>query len=144
MEIHDLPVPDHEKQNLSNLISKIQTVLKDRDIEAKIDVVGGATSKPWPRKDIDIAVTFVGGDIENRSRYPDELTYAEAEFNLFRGIVEQAVSQLPQMSLGQIIEPSIDEEFESRSILKHNGSIAVNTDTVPIELVRHPLASNNE
>ena len=131
-----LKIPEKDRQNLSKLYIKINEVLQRRNILASLNVVGGTKFKHWPRKDIDVTVRFFGGNITVRNQFPDELAYAESEFNLLVQIAEEAVSDLDDFSINRKIAPYADAEYTSRDILRHNGSVEIKTGATPIELTR--------
>ena len=60
-----------------------------------------------------------------------------ADFEPLRDLVNEVTSKDPQFKITDMIEPAIDEEFGSESIMKHDGSITVKTENgTPIEIVR--------
>lgn len=102
-------------------------------------VVGGSITKPLPRKDIDIAVVFekTPNDFSYKSGFTPYRRALE-DFSVFRQVFEQLIIADPNFEIRTVIEPLIDEEFESESILKHDGSItlACKKGGTPIEFIR--------
>ncbi len=59
MEIRTLRIPDIEKENVDELVNLLHQAAQDLDHRIQTEIVGGATFKPWPRKDIDLLCTIL-------------------------------------------------------------------------------------
>ena len=133
-----LPEADHK--NLRSLTESISNVLRERNRRGSIKAVGGTIDKPLPRKDLDI--TFRLEEEEGDAKldeHPNYLEYSKVRFQILREIVEEAAKRNQNLSIEEITEPIIDEEHQSLSILKNDGSIKIKPkEGMIIEIIRKP------
>ena len=131
MEISEhLNIPDIEKENL-NLLAEIIYGLTDG--KANLQVVGGAISKPWPRKDIDLVIEM------QSEKGNTELIKAQKSVIRLEKLVELVEDASDgYFTKGQTRDPEIDRYVQSGdNILQHTGSVAVIPQKgTNIELIR--------
>lgn len=58
MEITALSIPETDRENVQILSNLLVSAGRDIGHDIEVAMVGGATSKPWPRKDIDLLCTL--------------------------------------------------------------------------------------
>lgn len=131
-------IPETEARDLERIGQLMAEGMRERQLEGAMFVVGGSITKPWPRKDIDALLIFEDNNhLPKLESYPTRYRYSMADFELLRGLVKEITTKDPQFEITDMIEPAIDEEFRSESILKHDGSITLKTENgTPIEIVR--------
>lgn len=132
-------LPLNDQINLQNIGQGFRKVLEEERRHGVIAAVGGSINKPLPRKDIDLLIVLQPHIDDAQKGTSTELDFAIRDFQIFKHIVEKVCTQNPSLQIQEIIEPTMDEEFNSPSILKTDGSITVankNNDSMPIELVR--------
>ncbi|MDO8573759.1 MAG: hypothetical protein Q7R77_03345 [Candidatus Daviesbacteria bacterium] len=129
----------NDQDNLRKIGEQFKKVMQEEERKGVLVAVGGTVNKPLPRKDIDILVVLQPhqGDIQRGTS--TELDFALKDFQTFRRLIENALNQDPQLQIKEVIEPAMDEEFGSPSILKTDGSIVVASKEeggMPIEFIR--------
>lgn len=128
-----------DRDNLQTLNKLFKEIMRDKRGEGNLFVVGGTITKPLPRKDIDIAVVFepTSNDTIGETQSTPYRRALE-DFKIFKDIIKEMIEK-SGFKIKRIIitEPSFDEEFESESILKHDGSITVVPEIgTPLEFLR--------
>lgn len=128
-----------DRNNLQTLRGLFGEAATKKKRTGALFVVGGSIIKPLPRKDIDIAVVFE--EIPNDFSDGNKLTpYRQAikDFSVFKQVFEELTIRDDSFKIEHTVEPLIDEEFGSESILKHDGSItlACKKGGTPIEFIR--------
>lgn len=130
MEISEnLNIPNIEKENIDRLASILYGLLGEN---LYLEVVGGAVTKKWPRKDIDIVfgVDFKNGRTE----------LEKAENSLINTI--SIVSEVEEVSngyfqMGKVQKPYRDHQYDDDDILSHSGSVELIPQSgTTIELVQ--------
>lgn len=144
IETYFARLPEIDKQNLQNIMIAFETVMRERGKRGVLKAVGGTIDKPLPRKDIDLTLRLAEGDSDpKRDDFPDYLQYSLANYNIILDIVREIVARNGNLEIGEEIEPAIDEEYQSPSILKNAGSIKINPrEGTPIEIIRKPNISS--
>ena len=118
-------ISTEDSKNLHKLNDEIQTIAKEKGLTVTLLVVGGVLEKSLPRKDIDLISIFEVNNFPKRGDYKENYEYAVATFNLLEEIVGKAVALNQNMKIIETIQPSIDEEYGSPAILKHDGTIKI-------------------
>ncbi len=127
-----LEIPKQELNNLAILSKGLKKIDK-----VTLYLVGGALTKPWPRKDIDVAVVYErdpnGVSRENKSHYQ----FCSDDYQALLETVEKFLQSNKSWSIVNTIEPERDYEFGNQdSILRHDGSVVLQPNHgTPIELV---------
>ena len=77
--------------------------------------VGGTLDKdkPLPRKDIDVLMVLQPHPQDVQKDGSTELEYALKDFQTFQHLVEKILDQNPSLHIKEMIEPAMDEEFDS-------------------------------
>lgn len=128
-----------DSSNLVKIRHLFKQTMKESGLGGALFAVGGTLTKSFPRKDIDVIVV-----LEPDTHDPDPKTFSShyrfalADFSVFRKIITEMISKDPQFKIRETIEPAIDEEFDSEEILKHEGSLTMETGGIPIEFIRYP------
>lgn len=115
-----------DRRNMENLTSEFLTVAKEMGISGNLLVVGGIIDKPLPRKDIDMLAIFEGEGLPKQEDFSDYYSFSLKDFELLETVLRKITEKNPNFSIGEILKPSIDEEFQSPSILKFGGSVKIN------------------
>ena len=111
-----------DSDNILRLSGLIQEYLNRNGLNGILFAVGGSLTKELPRKDIDLALVLEENQsFPRRSDYPDEMSYASADFIKFLETIKNAIRGQTNFSINEVVEPAIDEEFESPNILKTFG-----------------------
>lgn len=132
-------LPQEDRIHLQQIGQQFQKVMEGEGRKGALVVVGGTLNKPLPRKDIDILMVLQPHPTDAQRGSSTELDFALADFKTFQRIVKDITDQNPALQIHKVVEPAMDEEFNSPSILKHDGSITVTNiekNTTPIEFVR--------
>ena len=131
-------LPDADRSNLQRIIELFGQVTQELGRSASLIAVGGTLTKPLPRKDIDLLVIFDKSDSDPKKQdYPDYHQFAVADFQILNGLISGIVAADPSFTIKEIIEPAIDEEFQNPSILKHDGSISLKSQSgAELEFIR--------
>lgn len=133
MESTNLPIPEIEKENIKHLGTSLEKASKKLGHTLEWSVVGGATVKPWPRKDIDVLCTIL--DLKGKLK-GTQLDMANQELNLLVKITEEAISYNNRFSIDKVIRPYMDHEFETPDILAFRGVVRLKSKFgVPIEII---------
>jgi len=139
-------LPTEDQENLRSIAKNFPRVLNKNGRKGVLKVVGGTIDQPLPRKDIDLTFQMDPNDNDpKRDDFMTYLEYAQSRFKIFKEIVEEIAGDhtLFSISLEDVIEPGIDEEFQSTSILKTDGSITIKPKKgTPIEIIRKPENSD--
>ncbi len=123
-----------DRMNISSLISAFEKKMRERQQKGGMMAIGGIMEKPLPRKDIDIRVVLETG--RARGDYDSQQELAMDKFRALQDIVSQILLENHDMRITDVLEPTIDEEFQNPAILKHEGTIKIEKDgTTPIELL---------
>src|SRR3989344_1496325 len=132
-----------DQDNLRAITAGFEEVLRRKGLNGVLKAVGGTIDKPLPRKDIDLTLRLVEQETDQKAEdFLDYLEYSKARFNILRDLVEEIVARKPELGIEEIIEPTINEEFESPSILKNDGTIKIKPKRgTPIEIIRIPETS---
>ena len=130
--IEGLPIPENEKNNIKRLFGALKDAGRQSGYNVETEVVGGALSKPWPRKDIDVTVKT-----GKMGKGETELDRAKDEFKTLSEIAKRATEIDKNFVVREEIEPAMDEEFGSPGILKFDGVIRIQPKKgTQIELIR--------
>lgn len=130
--IEELQIPEDEKGNINRLFSVLRRAGQESGYDIETEIVGGVLNKSWPRKDIDITVK-TGKKGEGKT----ELDRAKDEFKTLSGIAKKVTEIDKYFSVSNVIEPAMDEEFDSPDILKFDGVIQIQPKKgTRIELIR--------
>jgi hypothetical protein len=130
--IENLQIPEDEKGNIERLFSALKRAGQESGCDIETEVVGGTLNKPWPRKDIDVTVK-TGKKVKGET----ELERAKDGFKTLSRIVKKATKIDKYFTVSKVIEPAMDEEFDSPDILKFDGVIQVEPKIgTRIELIR--------
>jgi hypothetical protein len=131
-----------DRKNLIRIEQLFKQAMEEKGRRGALFTVGGSITKQPPRKDIDVLVVLEPSLIGSKSgEHLTPYKRALTDFTLLHDIVKTITKKEPEFKIQKIIEPAIDEEFGSESILKHDGSITVQANLgVPIEFIR----SNNQ
>ncbi|KKR49615.1 MAG: hypothetical protein A3C27_03575 [Candidatus Levybacteria bacterium RIFCSPHIGHO2_02_FULL_39_36] len=125
---------ESDQDNITTLATAFERKMKKKQQRGGMIVVGGILEKPLPRKDIDIRVVVETG--KTRNDYETRIAQAMDRFNILEEITSQLVSDNPDLKIAARMEPAIDEEYQSPSILKHEGTIRIErVGATPIELL---------
>ena len=131
-----------DRSNITRLISTFKKTMGERRQKGGVMAVGGIIEKPPPRKDIDLRVVVETG--RTREDHNSQYELAMDKFRALQDIASQIILEDQDMKITDVLEPTIDEEFQSSAILKHEGTIKIEKDgTTPIELL-NSLASTFE
>lgn len=120
-ELTNLSIPDLDKENIKVLGNLLQESANELNHEIKIEIVGGAVKKQWPRKDIDVSLTI--SDLKGKLK-GTAIERAEKTFSVMEEIVHNAVRK-GAFRIAETTRPYLDHEFESPAIVAHDGSIVV-------------------
>ena len=135
-----------DQKNLRLIAKDFLQVLNKKGRKGVLKVVGGTIDQPLPRKDIDLTLQMESNDDDpKRDDFTTYLEYAQSRFKIFKEIVEEIAGKNTSLSINEedVIEPTIDEEFQSASILKTDGSITIKPRKgTPIEVIRKPEDSD--
>lgn len=134
-------MPPEQKQFSEDFIKGFTKVLEKNEIVGAVLGVGGlAKSRPWPRKDQDLLVIFpphIGPDRKNNQT---EIEFAQTDYQFLLNLVKEVVDNNPniKVNVDGSIEPFIDEEFNSPNLLRHQGTIQIQSDhaPAPIDIIR--------
>lgn len=130
--IEELRIPESEKGNLKRLLSALKIAGEESGYDIKTQIVGGAVTKPWPRKDVDITIKTGKKGIGET-----ELDRAIDEFKTLSEIAKRVTEIDKSFTISHMIEPAMDEEFDSPNILKFDGVIQIQPENgTQIELIR--------
>jgi len=133
MEFINLLIPDQEKKNIKHLINLLERASQSLGHSLESEVVGGVTSKPWPRKDIDIVCTIL--DLNGKLK-GTRLDRANQQLNVLINITNEAISYDNKFSVDKIIRPYEDHQFSDPEILAFGGVIRLNSrNGVQIEII---------
>lgn len=136
---------DLDRTNMIRIAELFTAAGKKLGREGLLLVVGGTINKPLPRKDIDlVAVLQKNTDDPKREDYGTYYDFALAEFRNFQQLLETMVSQDSKFKIGEVQEPVIDEEYQSPSILKNDGSITITDSTggTKMEFIRREMKNS--
>lgn len=139
LETYLSKIPEADKNHLESLANNFRELMKEQGRSGSLVIVGGSITKPWPRKDIDILLLRNQSPLDiprgNRTIYK----YTLAEYEELKNIIEKITTNTDlKIDNEHSVEPLIDEEFGSETILRHNGNIVIKSDTnkgIPIEFV---------
>ena len=130
--IEELQIPEEEKGNIKRLFSALKRAGQESGYDIETELVGGTVNKPWPRKDIDITV-----QIGKAGSGKTELDRARDVFGTLSEIAKRAAEIDRHFSVSKVVEPAMDEEFDSPNILKFDGVIEIQPENgTRIELIR--------
>ena len=126
-----------DKKNLVRIEQLFEQTMKEKGHRGALFAVEGSITKQPPRKDIDVIIVLESSSHESKSdKNLTPYKRSLSDFRLLHNIVEIITKKDPTFRIQKIIEPAIDEEFGSESILKHNGSITIQNNVgVPIEFI---------
>ena len=140
LETYLAKLPEADQNNLRNVARNFQEVMREQKMSGSLVIVGGSINKAWPRKDIDIVFLRDQNSQDIPRRDLTEYKYALADFGVFRKIIGKILASTNlEIDENHSIEPLIDEEFNSESILRHDGGIAVKSSSgegTPLEFIR--------
>ncbi|MGA3292006.1 MAG: hypothetical protein ABSC49_02545 [Candidatus Microgenomates bacterium] len=135
-EIESLSIPEKEKQNVKELMALMEKSANDLQHRIVLEIVGGAVTKEWPRKDIDLACHIVDlGDVEGE--HP--LERSNRFFSVLEDIVHDAVEKSGGFAIVNTTHPYVDHQQGGEDIMEHNGSIIVKPipKGTPIEVINN-------
>lgn len=125
---------EQDRQNLADISEKFRSKLASEGLQGGLLVVGGILEKQLPRKDIDVRAVLETGD--KRDNYPTYLEYAENKFKRLQVILSAIADEIPGTRIAETLEPTMDEEFQNPSVLKHEGTIKMGREgTTPVEFL---------
>ncbi|MGE5041755.1 MAG: hypothetical protein ACM3IJ_02525 [Candidatus Levyibacteriota bacterium] len=125
-------LPEQEQESLHKLSEVLTQALTEEGKHGVLAIVGGVHTKPWPRKDIDIAVYLEKNE-------PLQGSYFDRSMNSYRQLEELAemvTAKDPSFTITERLEPEQDQEFPGMDILRRDGSIALSRNGTKIELIR--------
>lgn len=128
-----------DRNNLLEIGKQFKQVMENEGRKGAIIAVGGSLNKPLPRKDIDVLLVLQPSPTDVVQGNSTELDFALNDFQTFKHIIEEILTLNPSLQIKEIIEPTMDEEFNSPSILKTDGSITVINkiqNAMPVEFIR--------
>lgn len=133
-EVDNLQIPELERQNLKELINRLEESAERQRYKINTEIVGGAVQKEWPRKDIDLVCKTSGPMLEGPQN-STSLSRAKFFLGVLEDIVRGAVSS-SQFEIVEVKKPYEDREFNDMNILAHDGSIVIKPGTgTQIELI---------
>ena len=137
-------LPKIDRENLQMVVSALETVLREKGRSAVLKAVGGTIDKPHPRKDIDLTLRLMIEKSDPTIDDPtDYLEYSKGQYKIFRDLIRGTFIGNPDLEIVEEIEPAINEEFQSTSILKNDGTIKIKPKVgTPIEVIRVPEESD--
>lgn len=131
-----------DRQNLDRVLTWIIDASQYTEALGTLLGVGGTLKKRPPRKDIDLLWVPVKFDAMVRKTPYKQAT---EEFGIMLRLVEVMLQKHPELAMVRKTEPFVDPEFNSESILAHDGSIELRfQDGVPIEIIRSHIAGMEE
>ena len=131
-----------DRANLEEIAAAFKTAVEKKGLRGALIVVGGILEKPLPRKDIDVRAILETG--QKRADYESYLEFARGKFAVMENVVSEIV-RVSGATIGEIIEPTMDEQHQNPAILKHEGSITLSCgNRTPIEFMNTTGASLNE
>lgn len=134
---------NQDKNNILAVQKAFEEAMREKKFKGGMLVVGGILTKPLPRKDIDIKVIIESG--QKAEDYPNGHTFALKKFADLKDIAEALTERIPGLKISEELEPTIDEEFDNTSILKHDGTIKLEKEgTTPIEFLNTLGRSTDE
>lgn len=141
LETYLSKLPEVDKVNLKSLAKNFPEVMKKQKISGSLVTVGGSINKDWPRKDTDIVFFRDKSPNDIPKGNLTEYKYALADFEVFKSIIKSIITDTTNLQIDEnnSIEPLIDEEFGSESILRHDGGIVVKNnygEGTPFEFIR--------
>ena len=123
-----------DKNNLVDIKGNFERLLKEDNLTGALAVVGGVLEKPMPRRDIDIALYVSSSSkIENLLT---ELAKAQRGFITLRSIAQDLTSAIPETTIHEILEPTLEDGSDSKARLKNQGSITIARNRcTPVQLI---------
>lgn len=133
-----------DRQNLQRLISAFEATMIKNGRRGALKAVGGTINRPLPRKDIDLTLRLIERENDpKREDFPDHLQYSLADYNIIRELTREIAAKDGNLEIVEETKPVIDEEYQSPSILKNDGSIKIKPkEGTPIEIIRRPSISS--
>ncbi len=136
-------INEPDRANIEAIQKAFEDILRNKGLKGALLVVGGILTKPLPRKDIDIIVVIESD--KSWQKYENNFKYAGEKFRELVELSEQIIERNPGFSIVETLEPAIDEEFGTPSILKHDGTLKLKKEgTTPIEFLNTLRRSTDE
>lgn len=133
MELFRLFMPDGEKKNIELFMSALLRCATELGYSLDITIVGGATTKPWPRKDIDLLCKLYGITKESSETQED---FAQRELTILYQIAEHATSNNENFAGITVAPPLRHRDFDQPDILISRGSIKITQKSgIDIEMI---------
>lgn len=132
-------LPQADQINLRKICEQFKKIMNEEGRKGALVAVGGTLDKLLPRKDIDLIIVLQPHPADTQKGTSTEFDFAMKDFKIFRNIIEEMLKSDLSLQIQEVIEPAIDEEFNSPSILKTGGSITITSrekGSMPIEFVR--------
>ena len=132
-EVFLAKLTEQDRRNLEAAATIFTDISKEEGLHGGMLIIGGVMEKPFPRKDIDIRVVIETG--KTRDDHDTYLDYAKDKFGHLKKISNRINQEIGTQTV-EVLDPGLDEEFQSPSILKHEGTIKISRQgTTPIELL---------
>lgn len=125
-----------DRQNLETVEDSFRAFLGVKGMKGALVAVGGSINKPLPRKDIDLAILIADHPEPDGKRLTPYKRALRGHQQVL-DFVSSVQKEHPDFKIVDEIPPLIDEEFESESILRHDGSVKVQfAEGTPLEFMR--------
>lgn len=133
MEITALSIPETDRENVQILSDLLVNAGRSLGHDLDVVMVGGATSKPWPRKDIDLLCTLK--DLRGKLNGTELEKASMEQFELLE-VARKALEMGDGFELDDVVPPYEDHEFQNPNILSHRGVIRIRPQSgVLIEII---------
>ena len=132
-------LPEIDRSNVLRISELFSIIIQATNREGILLAAGGSVTKSGSRKDIDLGMVFQRKEEDpKRDDYPDYFQYALADFRSFKQFTETMIGKDSQFQISEIIEPTLDLEYNNPAILRNDGTITITSKEggTPLEFLR--------
>lgn len=131
---------EEDQSNLMTVNDKYKKWMMQNKKKGCLIAVGGTLKKPLPRKDIDILVLTEPDKDQQIPKFSTIIENSISDFNEnLKPLVGFFTQNTDAFRVKEIVDPTIDEEFENPNILRRDGSICIEPKNgTLLEFIRYP------
>lgn len=125
-------IPEKDRENLVRITQAFTPVMQERNMKGALVLVGGALTKPFPRKDIDVRMIIETE--EKQEDLEDTYTLAVKKYQTTKSILEDMAKRAKGFVVKEAVEPQI--LHDQPNSIKHEGTLVVQVEgATPIEFM---------
>ena len=125
-------MPEKDRENLVRITQAFTPVMQERHLRGALVLVGGALTKPFPRKDIDVRMIIDTGEIPED--LGDEYSLALKKYQTTKSILGDMAKRVQRVVVKEAVGPQVLHDHPNQ--LEHEGTLIVEAEgATPIEFM---------